>query len=181
MSALQKSSLDALARELLAAASASSSGRAARTVYGGHEHVLRQAVIALAAGQALAEHENPGEATVHVLHGRVRLGCGPGSWAGRKGDLLIVPLAPHSLEAAEDSAVLLTVAKTGRELRSQRQHPAAGRLAGHHAARTDQVGTMQTSVLDALARERSLRPRPRCLVLGMEVRPLAVRAWPGRR
>ena len=106
MSAVQKSSLDALARELLAAASASSSGRAARTVYGGHEHVLRQTVIALVAGQALAEHENPGEATVHVLHGRVRLVCGPDSWAGRKGDLLIVPLAPHSLESAEDSAVL---------------------------------------------------------------------------
>jgi quercetin dioxygenase-like cupin family protein len=114
MSAVQKSSLDALARELLAAASASSSGRAARTVYGGHEHVLRQTVIALAAGQALATHENPGEATVHVLRGRVRLTSSPDSWEGRRGDLLIVPLAPHSLQAAEDSTVLLTVAKTGR-------------------------------------------------------------------
>ena len=114
MSGVQKSSLDALARELLAAATTSSSGRAARTVYGGHEHVLRQTVVALAAGQALAEHENPGEATVHVLHGRIRLVCGLDSWTGRKGDLLIVPLAPHRLEAAEDSAVLLTVAKTGR-------------------------------------------------------------------
>ena len=114
MSAGQKSSLDALAHELLAAAGASSSGRAARTVHGGHERVLRQTVIALAAGQALAEHENPGEATVHVLHGRVRLASGTDSWEGRRGDLLIVPRAPHSLEAAEDSAVLLTVAKTGR-------------------------------------------------------------------
>jgi quercetin dioxygenase-like cupin family protein len=108
---VQKSSLDALARELLAAASASPSGRAARTVYGGHEHVLRQTVIALAAGQTLAEHENPGEATVH---GRVRLICGADSWEGRKGDLLIVPPAPHSLQAAENAAVLLTVAKTAR-------------------------------------------------------------------
>jgi quercetin dioxygenase-like cupin family protein len=114
MSVVQKSSLDALARELLAAAGASSGGRAARTVHGGHEHVLRQTVIALAAGQALAEHENPGEATVHVLQGRVRLVCGPDSWEGRKGDLLIVPPGPHSLQAAEDSTVLLTVAKTGR-------------------------------------------------------------------
>ena len=113
MRAVQKSSLDAPARGLLAAASASSSGRASRTVYGGHEHVLRQTVIALVAGHALAEHENPGEATVHVLHGRIRLVCGLDSWTGRKGDLLIVPLAPHRLEAAEDSAVLLTVAKTG--------------------------------------------------------------------
>jgi quercetin dioxygenase-like cupin family protein len=114
VSAVQKSSLDALARELLAAAIASSSGRAARTVYGGHEHVLRQTVIALAVGQTLAEHDNPGEATVQVLHGRVRLVAGTQSWAGRKGDLLIVPLASHSLEADENSAVLLTVAKTGR-------------------------------------------------------------------
>jgi quercetin dioxygenase-like cupin family protein len=114
VSAAQKSSLDALARELLAAATASSSGRAARTVHGGHEHVLRQTVIALAAGQTLTEHQNPGEATVYVLHGRVRLVAGAHSWEGRRGDLLIVPLASHSLEADENSAVLLTVAKTGR-------------------------------------------------------------------
>ena len=33
------------------------------------------------------------------------------SWDGRHGDLLMLPDAPHSLEALEDSAVLLTVAK----------------------------------------------------------------------
>ena len=49
-----------------------------------------------------------------MLHGRVRLVAGTQSWAGRKGDLLIVPLASHSLEADENSAVLLTVAKTGQ-------------------------------------------------------------------
>ena len=61
----------------------STSGRAAHTAVGGHEHVLRQTVIALRAGQALAEHENPGEATVHVLRGRVRLVAGTDSWDGR--------------------------------------------------------------------------------------------------
>lgn len=50
-----------------------SSGRSASTVYGGHEHQLRRTVIALTAGQTLAEDENPGEATMHVLAGRVRL------------------------------------------------------------------------------------------------------------
>jgi quercetin dioxygenase-like cupin family protein len=48
---------------------------------------------------------------VHVLHGRVRLTAGELSWEGRQGDLIIVPDSRHSLEALEDSAVLLTVAK----------------------------------------------------------------------
>jgi quercetin dioxygenase-like cupin family protein len=46
-----------------------------------------------------------------VLRGRVRLAAGTASWEGRQGDLIIVPPSPHSLEALEDSAVLLTVAK----------------------------------------------------------------------
>lgn len=63
---MQKSSLTALARKQLELAKAASSGRASHTVYG-HEHTLRQTVIALANGQRLDEHANPGEATVHVL------------------------------------------------------------------------------------------------------------------
>ncbi len=110
---MEKSSLTALVRHQLDLAQKASSGRSAHTVYGGHEHVLRQTVIALAAGQMLDEHENPGEATVHVLHGRVRLSAGETSWDGSAGDLLIVPDAPHSLTAVDAAAVLLTVAKHG--------------------------------------------------------------------
>lgn len=106
---MQKASLTALAREQLKIATKASSGRSARTVYGGHEHVLRQTLIALAAGHCLDEHESPGEATVHVLHGRVRLAAGDLAWEGSPGDLLIVPSQRHALHAIEDSAVLLTV------------------------------------------------------------------------
>ncbi len=110
---MEKSSLTALARQQLKLARLASSGRSTQTVYGGHEHVLRQSLIALTAGRRLDEHENPGEATVHVLHGRVRLSAGDVGWEGSVGDLLIVPAARHSLEALEDSAMLLTVAKHG--------------------------------------------------------------------
>ncbi|MBK4349138.1 cupin domain-containing protein [Lacisediminihabitans changchengi] len=108
---MQKTSLTALARVQLDAARSASSGRSAKTVYGGHEHLLRQTVIALRADEMLDEHENPGEATVQVLHGRVVLTAGDDSWSGWTGDLIIVPDAPHSLTALEDSTVLLTVVK----------------------------------------------------------------------
>lgn len=112
MRVMQKFSVDATVRDLLKRAR-DGSGRAADTVIGGHERVLRQTVIALAGGATMGEHENPGEASVQVLAGRVRLAAGENSWEGRAGDLLEVPDSPHSLEALEDSALLLTVAKTG--------------------------------------------------------------------
>jgi quercetin dioxygenase-like cupin family protein len=108
---MQKHSLDALARELLEKAAGSAGRRAAQTVMGGHEKVLRQTVIAMVSGAELTEHANPGEASVFVLRGRVTLAARGESWDGRDGDLLIIPDAPHSLRAQQDSVVLLTVAK----------------------------------------------------------------------
>ncbi len=108
---MQHESLTTLVRDHLEKASTASSGRSAHTIHGGHEHVLRQTMIALIEGERLSEHENPGEATVHVLHGRVRLGAGEDRWDGSPGDLIVVPDARHDLEALEDFVVLLTVAK----------------------------------------------------------------------
>jgi quercetin dioxygenase-like cupin family protein len=106
---MNKISLTALVREHLLVAESAGNGRSSHTVYGGHEHVLRQTLIALAAGQSLHEHANPGEATVQVLHGHVKLTAGSDAWEGSPGDLITVPDALHSLEAIKTSAVLLTV------------------------------------------------------------------------
>ena len=46
---MQQESLTALVSQHLETASKASSGRSAHTVYGGHEHVLRQTLIALRA------------------------------------------------------------------------------------------------------------------------------------
>ena len=108
---MQKFSLQAMVRELLERVRDGDPDRTATTVLGGHEKVLRQTVIAMTSGAVLAEHENPGEASIHVLVGRVRLSAGQDSWEARQGDLLEIPPSSHSLQALEDSAVLLTVAK----------------------------------------------------------------------
>jgi quercetin dioxygenase-like cupin family protein len=103
-------SLTVLAAELLDQARGASSGRAARTVHGGHEHDLRQTVIALARGRALGEHESPGEATLQVLVGEARLSAGEEEWSLSAGDHLVIPPRRHDLLAVTDAAVLLTVA-----------------------------------------------------------------------
>jgi quercetin dioxygenase-like cupin family protein len=101
--------LATLADEELDAARAATSGRSARTVHGGHQHALRQTLIALAAGSALADHQSPGEATLQVLRGRVRLTTATDSQEAAAGHLLVIPAERHGLSAIDDSAVLLTV------------------------------------------------------------------------
>ena len=108
---MEKFSLVAIAREQLKRAAAQPARRSATTVYGGHEHKLRQTVLALSAGASLAEHESPGEATLIVLSGHIRLTAEDAAWEGRTGDLLVVPQTRHGVYALEDSGFLLTVVK----------------------------------------------------------------------
>ncbi|BBY29131.1 cupin [Mycolicibacterium sediminis] len=105
-------SLSVLADDQLEAARGARAGRSARTVYGGHEHELRQTLIAVAEGKRLDDHESPGEATLLVLRGRVRV-AGSADDADavecEQGDFLILPLERHNVDALEDSVLLLTV------------------------------------------------------------------------
>ena len=106
-----------LVREQFEAARRAPAGRAARTVVGGHENVMRQTVIALLGGRSLAGHESP-----------VRPACA--CWAVGSGSSRVRPRGttrgetssscwpgPHSLESLEDAAVPLTVAEIDKQVR----------------------------------------------------------------
>lgn len=101
--------LTALANEHLDIARTASNRRSSHTVLGGHDHRLRQTLLALAAGQELAEHESPGEATLQVLAGVVRLSASSDSIELSAGDWTMIPDERHALLAIDDCAVLLTV------------------------------------------------------------------------
>jgi quercetin dioxygenase-like cupin family protein len=105
--------LSALGAELLdKARQHPGSGRAAHTLTGGADRVLRQTLLGLLAGASIDEHESPGEATLLVLSGRVVLRASADEATLSAGMHVAIPDSRHSLEALEDSAVLLTVAKT---------------------------------------------------------------------
>ncbi|MEV4316154.1 LuxR family transcriptional regulator [Actinocrispum sp. NPDC049592] len=97
-----------MARQQLELARAASSRRSAATVFGGHEHSLRQTVMALLENEHLHEQEHEHETTVLLLDGRVRLVAGPESWEAGPGDLLVLPGRRHRIEAVEDSVFLFT-------------------------------------------------------------------------
>ncbi len=105
---MEKTSLTDLADTLMADARDASSGRVSYTLHGGQEHVMRQTLLALAAGRELGEHHGPPEATLQVLRGRVRLVVGEDSLGLGAGDHVLIPPERHSVHADEDAVVLLT-------------------------------------------------------------------------
>ena len=108
---MEKWSLTALADGLLSYALSASSRRGMRTVDGGRPHLPYQTLIALARGQRVDEHDNPGAATVQVLRGRVRVTVGDDTTDGSPGQLLIMTGDQHMVTALDDAVVLLTAAK----------------------------------------------------------------------
>jgi quercetin dioxygenase-like cupin family protein len=103
--------LSAVARELRADAIASTSKHAARTIV--REPDLRVVVIAMEAGATIAEHHASDTATVHVLHGHLRVRL-----SGRTIELGAGHLLPlgrglaHDVEAVAESAFVLVLARS---------------------------------------------------------------------
>ena len=112
---MEKISLTALAREHLATARESNSGRSAHTVYGGHEHSLRQTLMAMTAGSTMDDHESPGEATLQVLSGRGRLSAGDEAWSIAAGEMVVIPHRRHAVFAEQDFVGLLTIVRSQEE------------------------------------------------------------------
>lgn len=104
-------SLDQLITDLFVRAQEGSAGRAAHNLLSGQEHPLSQTVIAILGGHGLAEHDSPGEATLQLLRGRVRFTAGASSYELGAGDFLPIPRQRHSVDALEDSVLLLSVVK----------------------------------------------------------------------
>jgi quercetin dioxygenase-like cupin family protein len=101
-------SLGPLADELLRQAREHSSGRAASTVMTGSG--MRATVIAMTEGTELAHHDSPPSATLHALHGSVRLQAANREWVLNEHEMVTVPPQRHGLSALTDTVVLLTVA-----------------------------------------------------------------------
>jgi quercetin dioxygenase-like cupin family protein len=103
--------LEDMAVVLLEEALSVDAGRAAHSVVGGSSRGLRQTLIALRAGEQLAEHSSPGQATLQVLLGEIALCTPEGTLEATCGDLLVIPPERHSVEARSDSVFLLTIAR----------------------------------------------------------------------
>jgi quercetin dioxygenase-like cupin family protein len=109
--------LQVLAGELLGKAGSEHAGRAGRTLAHPVDG-LRQTVIALRAGAELGEHESPGPASLLVISGRVRLVAGDDAVGLAANHLSPIPNRRHSLQAEEDSVVLLSVCVPDRVLQA---------------------------------------------------------------
>lgn len=103
--------IPATARSLLQEAGRAAGGRAAHTLVPGGHAPLKQVLLALTAGAALADHESPGAATIHVVTGCVRLTAGDLDLQLDTGAFATIPPVRHGVEALEDAVLLLTVAQ----------------------------------------------------------------------
>ncbi|GAB3586992.1 cupin domain-containing protein [Calidifontibacter terrae] len=104
--------LRTVSRELLATAASSSSGRHTQVLHAAPDKSLTQVMLALSSGRELSEHENPGQATLQVVSGKVRLVADKQEWTLDAGGYVTIPFTRHSLHALTDAVVILTIVHT---------------------------------------------------------------------
>ncbi|GAA1358835.1 hypothetical protein GCM10009636_32080 [Arthrobacter koreensis] len=97
--------VETAARKALEEAIAKDKGRSAEILI--HDGPLRQTILALKAGQVLAEHNSPPAASMYLLRGRVRV-TGQDQSEVVAGEIVALTHVRHGVEALEDSVFLLT-------------------------------------------------------------------------
>ena len=102
---------DLINEQLTLAGEGETSGRSARTLHGGKDNALRQTVVVMLAGHRMDEHVSPGEATMLLLAGSVRIHTADRQIDVGEGEFVVIPRDRHSVDALEDTAFLLTVIK----------------------------------------------------------------------
>jgi quercetin dioxygenase-like cupin family protein len=100
--------LDTLGRQLLQEARTNDNGRSALTLTPAEGGPLKQTLLAITAGNALAEHAAPGSATIQVLQGAATV-TGEGEQRLDAGQWSPIPRTRHGVRADEDVVALLTV------------------------------------------------------------------------
>ncbi|HET8936932.1 MAG TPA: cupin domain-containing protein [Polyangiales bacterium] len=100
--------LNAVEQELRHDDAFARNGHAARTLI--HEPDLRIVLVAMKAGSRIREHRANETASIHPLHGHIRLQLENKAVELRAGQLLVLESGlPHDVEAIADGAFLLTL------------------------------------------------------------------------
>jgi len=80
---------------------------------------LRIVIIALKAGSRIPEHHTEGQVSIHTVVGHIRVRAQGRTFELRSGGLLALDQGlPHDVEAIEESAFVLTIARPGGKDRS---------------------------------------------------------------
>ena len=106
--------LGALLHQLRAEAPPTHRGHRQMTIF--QHKPVTQVLFAFEAGSELRDHTAHGLVTIHVLEGALAVQAGGQDFALDAGHVLVLnPDMPHSVRAAEASAMLLTVHFAGKE------------------------------------------------------------------
>ena len=101
--------VDKESSEVLAAAKAATVGHAARTLV--KDGPLRSIILGFRAGAALHDHQAPGPVSIHVLSGEVNVtSTGRTDSLGSGRAIAFGSPVSHSVEARQDSVLLVTIA-----------------------------------------------------------------------
>lgn len=104
---MEKQALGQVADQQLEAAG-SKGGLSTALLVQGENSTVFQVLLALTRGGVLDDHDNPGDATLQVVRGRMRLSVGDEALDLDEGDYVVIPHVVHRVEGLTDSVGIVT-------------------------------------------------------------------------